>query len=324
MPMKCTACCAATATCSARESARPTSSDARIDEPPRDEQRVFAAVEHAREPVDRRVGIAAANRLDERADDVVVRFAALVVGRAAPLHRLGESSPRRRICAPSRTGAETAANSSALSATRASPLARSTSAARASSSRSTRDSPRPRSSSARARSTIVRDLVVGELVEHEDARAGEQRRVDFERRILGGRADQRDRAVLDVRQHRVLLRFVEAMDLVDEQDGAPSDARARCASATTRRRSATPALTAESRSKCAPVERAITSASVVFPVPGGPHRIIDGNAIAFDRAAQRASGTEDRLLTDELVERSRTHSRRERRRIRRLEERPGS
>ncbi|MFN8559699.1 MAG: hypothetical protein U0531_20925 [Dehalococcoidia bacterium] len=30
--------------------------------------------------------------------------------------------------------------------------------------------------------------------------------------------DERDRAVLDVRQDRVLLRLVEAVDFVDEQD----------------------------------------------------------------------------------------------------------
>ena len=73
------------------------------------------------------------------------------------------------------------------------------------------------------------DLVVAERVQHEHARAREQRRVDFERRILGRRADQRDRAVFDVRQDRVLLAFVEAMDLVDEEHGALARARARAA-----------------------------------------------------------------------------------------------
>jgi hypothetical protein len=53
-------------------------------------------------------------------------------------------------------------------------------------------------------------------------------------------------------------------------------ARSFFASATTRRKSATPALTAESAAKFAPVCCAMICASVVLPVPGGPHRIIEG------------------------------------------------
>ena len=43
---------------------------------------------------------------------------------------------------------------------------------------------------------------------------------DLEVGVLGRRADERDRAVLDVRQQRVLLGLVEAMDLVEEEDRA--------------------------------------------------------------------------------------------------------
>ena len=56
--------------------------------------------------------------------------------------------------------------------------------------------------------------------ENDEAAAREQGRVDFERRVLGGRAHEHDRPALDVRQERVLLRLVEAVDLVDEKDGA--------------------------------------------------------------------------------------------------------
>ena len=44
--------------------------------------------------------------------------------------------------------------------------------------------------------------------------------IDLERWILGRRADQADVAFLHVRQKRVLLRLVEAMNFVDEDDGA--------------------------------------------------------------------------------------------------------
>ena len=59
-------------------------------------------------------------------------------------------------------------------------------------------------------------------LEHEHAQARQQRRVQLERRILGRGADQRDDAGLDGRQERILLRAVEAMDLVAEQDRAAS------------------------------------------------------------------------------------------------------
>jgi hypothetical protein len=53
-----------------------------------------------------------------------------------------------------------------------------------------------------------------------DAAAGEQRGVDFEGGVFGGGADEADAAALDVGQEGVLLGLVEAMDLVDEEDGA--------------------------------------------------------------------------------------------------------
>ncbi len=64
-------------------------------------------------------------------------------------------------------------------------------------------------------------LPLGERLEHHDARAGEERRDDLEGWILRRRAEQHDRAALDVREQRVLLRLVEAVDLVDEQHGLP-------------------------------------------------------------------------------------------------------
>ena len=79
---------------------------------------------------------------------------------------------------------------------------------------------RPRSSSSIARRTIVADVLVGQRLEAPDAQPRQERRVHLEVGVLGRRADQRDRAVLDVRQQRVLLGLVEAVDLVDEQDRA--------------------------------------------------------------------------------------------------------
>ncbi len=66
-----------------------------------------------------------------------------------------------------------------------------------------------------------------ERLEHQHARPRQQRRVELERRVLGRRADQGDRAVLHHRQKRILLGAVEAMDLVDEQQRRAAVAAAR-------------------------------------------------------------------------------------------------
>ena len=65
-----------------------------------------------------------------------------------------------------------------------------------------------------------RDLLVGQRLEAPDAHPRQERGVDLEVGVLGRRADERDRAVLDVGQQRVLLGLVEAVDLVEEQDRA--------------------------------------------------------------------------------------------------------
>ena len=62
-------------------------------------------------------------------------------------------------------------------------------------------------------------LRFAERMEHDHARARQQRRDDLEGGILGRRAEQHHGAALDVRQERILLRLVEAMDLVDEEHG---------------------------------------------------------------------------------------------------------
>ena len=80
--------------------------------------------------------------------------------------------------------------------------------------------PRSGSESARRRSASTSSAL--ELAELVDLAAREQRRVHLEVGVLGRRADQGDEALLDRRQERVLLRLVEAVDLVEEEDGAPA------------------------------------------------------------------------------------------------------
>nr|WP_276602730.1 hypothetical protein [Nannocystis pusilla] len=89
-------------------------------------------------------------------------------------------------------------------------------AASSPSSASSLRAPSPRSSSVSApqQRDQVADLDRSQLQHPHPA---QQRRVDLEARVLGGRPDQRAHPRLDVRQQDVLLRLVEAVDLVDEQ-----------------------------------------------------------------------------------------------------------
>ena len=56
--------------------------------------------------------------------------------------------------------------------------------------------------------------------ETEQRRSAAQRRVDLEERVLGGRPDEHERAVLHSRQERILLGLGEPVDLVEEEDRA--------------------------------------------------------------------------------------------------------
>ena len=247
-----------------------------------DVERIGAAVEHPAHPVERRVGIAsrappcAARRSGRRTPRRPCRSGA-GCARSSPRRTRG----RRLGAAPS--AAAIASCSTRLMSRRPSPSAYAISASRAGAS--TRDAAARRAAS--ARSSSCAELVRRQRLQHVDRRARQQRAVHLERRILGRRADERDEPLLDVRQERVLLRLVEAMDLVDEQDRRAGRDCASVASAraTASRMSLTPESTADSAMNSALNASAISRASVVLPTPGGPHRIIecglpDANATA--------------------------------------------
>ena len=67
------------------------------------------------------------------------------------------------------------------------------------------------------------EIVLAEPLQDEHLAAREQRPVDLEGRILRRRADEDDAAALDEREKRVLLRLVEAVDFVDEDNRLASE-----------------------------------------------------------------------------------------------------
>ena len=180
------------------------------DHAPGDEAGILAALEHRREVVDGRVGVGAAHRLDERRDEVVVRVAALVVderplaGGVLDVLVGDRARPRRRPSARPARGCS--------SAWRASPPAR--------------------------RTIRSRDLL-GDLDAELRARRGRTTTARSSSECgSSSYSCMRDSSaeltskygfsvvapisvttpVLDRRQQRVLLRLVEAVDLVEEED----------------------------------------------------------------------------------------------------------
>ena len=116
------------------------------------------------------------------------------------------------------------------------------------------------------------DLLVRQRLEREDLAAAQERRVDREERVLRRRPDQDDAAFLDVRQQHVLLGAIEAVQLIDEQDGAPAAVGqlGTRASSSSSRTSLMPTATALTWRKTHCVWLAMTWARAVLPQPGGP------------------------------------------------------
>lgn len=115
------------------------------------------------------------------------------------------------------------------------------------------------------------DGISVERLQLKDLAARGQRVVDEEKRVVGRGADEGDRPLLHVRQQNILLRLVEAVNLVNEQDGLRPEAARRCLAASRDCRSpATFDKTPLERSNARRVVRAMTSASEVFPQPAGP------------------------------------------------------
>ena len=152
------------------------------------------------------------------------------------------------------------------------------------------------------------DLRRGERIEDVNLGAREKRRDHFERWIFRGGADEGDVTSLDVRKEGILLSFVEAMDFVDEDDGALAgvgfvfggghdfldflDAGEHCAEGDKfRSREARN----QARESCFAAARRTPQ----------QHR---GDFVVFDLLAQRFAGSQKFFLPDEFIERARTHA----------------
>ena len=199
-----------------------------------------------------------------------------------------------------------------LSARRASPSAARAMSSSASGWAESCSRPSPRSRSASAAFEQRGEILDRERPQHVHAGARQQRAHHLERRVLGGRADEGERAVLEVRQEGVLLRLVEAVHLVQEQQRRPPVRRARGARRLDRRADVLDAghdgrqrdelrvgggRDQARERRLAGARRSPEDQGVQLP--------------GADRGGERLAGTQQVALADELLERARAHAVRE-------------
>ena len=156
--------------------------------------------------------------------------------------------------------------------------------------------------------------VVAQRLQPEERRSRQERSVDLEVGVLGGGADQGEHTLFDRGQQGVLLRLVEAVHLVEEQDRALPVLRQAAARElddvahvlhTCRHRRARLEGPA-GRARHQPGERGLARAR---RSPQDHRR----QPVGLDEGAQRLSRAEESLLAHHLVERRRAQPGRERR-----------
>src|SRR5918994_2715344 len=148
-----------------------------------------------------------------------------------------------------------------------------------------------------------REIIVRQRFELVDLAAREQRGVDLKVRVLGRGPDESDQAALDRGQQRILLRLVEAVDLVEEEDRAPSLASEPVPGrgndcADVGYRGGDGRLLLESRT----CNRSDDARERRLPAPGRPVKDRGGNPVLLDRAGESRALPDHVPLTDEIVE----------------------
>ena len=176
---------------------------------------ILAALNHASQPVERCIGVAAADALDERRDDVIVHLAVLIVGQRILLQTLRDDGVRHLDVALLGSSLEDEFHDVQQLAGIASAIAQ-------------QGHGLAYVPCALAQLLVLCDdslheceqVVPLQWFQHIHLAAAQQGADDLEGGILRSGADEGDHALLHSPQKRVLLRLGEAMDFVDEQYGA--------------------------------------------------------------------------------------------------------
>ena len=169
--------------------------------------RIFAALQHPRQPVKRGVGVGPAHRFMQRADQIVMRVARFVVLRGAPTQPFAKAN---RV----QWGRDLPGGDLFDQVQQRPTIAIGHLDQRC--ARCVGQGQR-RGQLGLGAGHQLRQIGRPETFQDQHLRPAQKRRVQLERRVLRGGTDQHNGAVLHMRQKPVLLGFVEAVNFVDEQ-----------------------------------------------------------------------------------------------------------
>ena len=148
----------------------------------------------------------------------------------------------------------------------------------------------------------------GKRAQRIHSRPREQRRDDFEGRILRRGADQDDVAAFHIRQEGVLLCLIESVNLVHEENRAAAHAPQALRIGHHRLDFLDPAQHRAERNKLAARRARDQVGQRRLPYPGRTPQDDRGEFVAFDLAAQRFIRTQNVILSDVIVQAVRAHA----------------
>ncbi len=274
----------------------------------REIERIFAGFDHAREPVERGIGVGVAHGFVQRRDEIEVLLTGFVVAEEFALQDVFEELRSDHAHAGF---VRTSAGGSELE--------RVVSGARVTVGEG-----------GDAKENVVRDfyrivpeavffvsegaakklddLWRGEWIKEVDFGAGKQGADNFEGRILRGRADENDVAGFDVREKGILLGFVEAVDFVDENNGAIAGARFVFRGGHHFLDFLDAGENGAEGDEIGARQAGDEARERGFSAAGRAPKKHGADVVTFDLKTKRLAGTEQFFLADEFVERAGTHT----------------
>jgi len=197
------------------------------DDASREIEAIFTAFDHADEPVESGVGIGVAHGLVECGDEVVVLFARFIIAEELALEDIFEEFARDAADA-GRTARGGAIGGLSAAGAEFEGVVGDAGVAIGIGGDAEKDVvggiemsvTKAAFGISKGAVEEIDDLRGGESIENVDLGAGEERRDDLEGRIFGGGANEEDVAGFDVGEEGVLLGFVEAVNFINEDDGA--------------------------------------------------------------------------------------------------------
>ena len=275
---------------------------------------IFAAFDHADEPIESGVGIGIAHGFVERRDEVVVLLARFVVAQEFALEDVFEESARDaadggRIAGGAAIGGLGAEGAEFEGVVGGAGVAVGIGGDAEEDVVGGIEMSVTKAAFGISKGAVeeIDDLRGGEGVEDVNLGAGEQRGDDLEGRVFGGGADKEDVAGFHVGEEGVLLSFIEAVNFVDEDDSALGGAGLALSLGHDLFDFLDAGEDGAEGDELAAGEAGDDAGESGFAATWGAPEEHGAEIVGFDLQAERFAGAEEFFLADEFVESARAH-----------------